>query len=120
MRSKRNFCIDIVLCCVVMGIVAYVVSLIQVRRGVRLAVFRARGAGSGEPKSQARTGWRSAWPPRHSGAGALTAPSLPDLPAEKQEVLSSWTGPTLHFQGLCSLCGTRKPPGAAPFRLGRP
>ena len=31
MRSKRNFCIDIILVCVVLGIVAYIVSLVQVR-----------------------------------------------------------------------------------------
>lgn len=31
MRSKRNFCIDIILVCILLGIVAYVVSLVQVR-----------------------------------------------------------------------------------------
>lgn len=29
MRSKRNFCIDIILVCIVLGIVAYIVSMVQ-------------------------------------------------------------------------------------------
>lgn len=29
MRSKRNFCIDVILVCVVLGIVAYIVSMVQ-------------------------------------------------------------------------------------------
>lgn len=29
MRSKRNFCIDIILVCIVLGIIAYIVSMVQ-------------------------------------------------------------------------------------------
>lgn len=30
MRTKRNFCIDITLVCILLGIVAYIVSMVQV------------------------------------------------------------------------------------------
>ncbi|GBF90690.1 hypothetical protein Rsub_02990 [Raphidocelis subcapitata] len=33
MRSRRNFCIDIILVCVVLGIIAYIVSMVQKRKG---------------------------------------------------------------------------------------
>jgi hypothetical protein len=33
MRSRRNFCIDIILVCVVLGIIAYIVSMVQKSRG---------------------------------------------------------------------------------------
>lgn len=46
MRSKRNFCIDIVLICVILGIVAYIVSMVQVRRGGKAA---SRGAKQARP-----------------------------------------------------------------------
>lgn len=32
MRSKRNFCIDIILACLLLGIIAYIVAMVQVGR----------------------------------------------------------------------------------------
>ena len=32
MRSKRSFCVDIVLACILLGIIAYIVGMVQVNR----------------------------------------------------------------------------------------
>lgn len=32
MRSRRNFCVDIILVCILLGIVAYIASMVQVGR----------------------------------------------------------------------------------------
>jgi hypothetical protein len=67
LRSRRNFCIDIILVCIVLGIIAYIVSMVQVRAG---------GAGAAGCASRALVCCPPVMQSQRRGTGRLPPPRL--------------------------------------------